>query len=159
MWNGVVNGRRGRRSGATETKAAILAAARRRFAGEGFHGATIREIAHDAGVDAALLAHYFGGKAALFAAAVEVPVPAGDGPLLRLWEDPPQREAALALLRSAATYPPAAAMLRDMLMAGEPAGHAAALRCSEALGLAMARHILRLEPIASDSPEQLCGPR
>jgi len=55
----------GRRSGA-ETRAALLEAARRRFAECGYGGATVRQIASDAGVDAAMVIRYFGSKEALF---------------------------------------------------------------------------------------------
>ncbi|MGH3361028.1 MAG: TetR family transcriptional regulator, partial [Nocardioides sp.] len=46
--------RRGRRPGAPDTRAAILAAAREQFAAAGFSRTTIRAIAAEAGVDAAL---------------------------------------------------------------------------------------------------------
>ncbi len=55
---------RGRNAAAT--RAAILAAARRRFADEGYDGASLREIAADAGIDAALISRYFGSKEDLF---------------------------------------------------------------------------------------------
>jgi len=55
----------GRRSGA-ETRKALLEAARRRFAASGCGGATVRQIASDAGVDAAMVIRYFGSKEALF---------------------------------------------------------------------------------------------
>src|SRR5207247_458711 len=71
-------GRRGRRSGRrggdSGTREAILAAARARFGDYGYDGATIRGIAADAGVDAALVHHFFGTKERLFAAAMQLPV-------------------------------------------------------------------------------------
>ena len=57
-----------RRRNAEATRAAILDAARGRFACEGYDRAGLREIAADAGVDAALVSRYFGGKDELFAA-------------------------------------------------------------------------------------------
>jgi AcrR family transcriptional regulator len=66
--------RAGRRSGDSGTKEAILDAARGRFASLGYHRATIRAIAAEAGVDPALVHHYFGTKEALFAAAMQLPV-------------------------------------------------------------------------------------
>ena len=51
----------------------MLAAARTAFAEKGFDGATIRGIATAAGVDPALVHHYFGNKDKLFLAAVEAP--------------------------------------------------------------------------------------
>ena len=71
---GSASGRRGRRPGAPDTRAAILGAARARFADQGFGGTTIRAVAGDAGVDAALVHHYFGSKDDLFLAALELPV-------------------------------------------------------------------------------------
>jgi len=64
---------RGRRRGESGTREAILAAGRDQFARDGFRGATVREIAAQAGADAALVAYFFGSKAGLFAAAVEWP--------------------------------------------------------------------------------------
>ena len=65
---------RGRRPGAPDTRAAVLAAARAAFAAKGFGGTTIRAVAADAGVDPALVHHYFGTKDDLFLAAMELPV-------------------------------------------------------------------------------------
>src|SRR3954463_9475109 len=65
---------RGRRKGSPDTRSAILAAARTSFARQGFAGTTIRGVASSAGVDAALVHHYFGTKDDLFLAALELPV-------------------------------------------------------------------------------------
>jgi AcrR family transcriptional regulator len=56
---------------ANATKKAILAAGRSHFARHGYDGALLRDIAADAGVDAALINRYFGGKDGLFAAVLE----------------------------------------------------------------------------------------
>ncbi|MFD7665268.1 TetR family transcriptional regulator [Streptomyces sp. NPDC059788] len=61
---------RPRRSDAT--RAAILAAARDRFAADGYERATIRAIARDAGIDPSMVMRYYGNKAGLFAAASEI---------------------------------------------------------------------------------------
>src|SRR6478736_4707021 len=66
--------RRGRRPGTPDTRTAILHAARKAFAARGFSGTTIRSAATDAGVDAALVHHYFGTKDDLFVAAMELPI-------------------------------------------------------------------------------------
>ena len=71
-------GRTGRRGGDSGTREAILDAARKRFAAHGYAGATIRRIAADAGVDPALVHHFFGTKERLFAAAVRLPVVPGE---------------------------------------------------------------------------------
>ena len=64
---------RGRRPGAPDTRATIRDAARTSFAEKGFAGTTIRAVAAAAGVDAALVHHYFGTKDDLFMAALELP--------------------------------------------------------------------------------------
>src|SRR3954467_7302498 len=116
------SGRRpGRRPGPTETRDAILAAARELFADKGDDGASARAIARSAGVDPALIHHFFGSKEGLFVAAMEFPFdPARLVPLLAagpreeigerivrvfmtVWGDPQLRARALAILRSAAT--------------------------------------------------------
>ena len=55
---------------AAASKEALLKAAQRLFGQQGFEGTTIREIGVQAGVDAALIARYFGSKADLYIAAV-----------------------------------------------------------------------------------------
>lgn len=67
---------RPRRSAAT--RAAILAAARDRFAADGYERATIRSIARDADIDPSMVMRYYGNKAGLFAAASEIEVHAPD---------------------------------------------------------------------------------
>src|SRR5919107_1226194 len=111
--------RRGRRPGAPDTRATILDAARAAFAEKGFAGTTIRAVASSAGVDAALVHHYFGTKDDLFLAAMELPVdprqviaPAlaggADGAgerllraFLSMWEDPEVSPALVGIVRSA----------------------------------------------------------
>jgi AcrR family transcriptional regulator len=129
--------RTGRRAGDSGTRAAILESARGQFASNGYDSATIRAIAADAGVDPALVHHFFGSKERLFAAAMQLPfVPSevitaalADGArppgvtvgehmarsALTLWETPGVRESFQGLLRSAVTSEQAAAMLREFL--------------------------------------------
>jgi AcrR family transcriptional regulator len=64
--------RRGRRPGASTTRQAILDAARARFASDGFAATTIRRVAADAGVDAALVMQFFRSKNELFAAVMSI---------------------------------------------------------------------------------------
>jgi AcrR family transcriptional regulator len=67
--------RPGRRAGAAgESREAILRAARVLFARLGFRGTTMRAVAKRAGVDMALIHHFFGSKPKLFAASVELPI-------------------------------------------------------------------------------------
>jgi AcrR family transcriptional regulator len=129
--------RTGRRAGDSGTRAAILAAARQEFADRGYDGATIRAIAAGAGVDPALVHHFYGTKERLFAAAMQLPVvpseritaaltaktrPAGRSmgehlvaSALALWEGADMREPFVGLLRSAVTSDQAAEMLREFL--------------------------------------------
>ena len=176
--------RTGRRSGETTTREAILEAARTRFAKHGYDGATIRGIAADAGVDPALVHHFYGSKERLFVDAMRFPVvpsevlgraaEAGRDRLgesilrtvLDLWDAPETREQSIALLRSAVTNERAATMLRGFvtsailgtiagLVEDEDAEYRATLVASQILGLAVARFVVRLEPIASASIEEL----
>jgi AcrR family transcriptional regulator len=127
--------RPGRRAGDSGTREAILAAARARFGDLGYDRATIRDTAADAGVDAALVHHFFGKKERLFAAAMRLPVVPGDliaqalaaggqdqgrSPGERLlhtivtaWDVAEMRATFLGLLRSAVSSEQAAAMLRE----------------------------------------------
>jgi AcrR family transcriptional regulator len=163
----------------------VLAAARTVFAERGFDGATIRAIAGDAGVDPALVHHYFGSKDKLFLAAVEAPadpdellpeVLAADRDALgaavvrmalRVW-DGPARHGGLALLRSAVGNEWTAKLLREFLVSRvlrrvvatlgfDPDERAAraSLVASQLIGMVMVRYVLRLEPLASASPESV----
>jgi AcrR family transcriptional regulator len=165
----------------------VLTAARTAFAEKGFDGATIPGIAAAAGVDPALVHHYFGTKDALFLAAVDAPAdPAELAPelldadpaelgaavvrvFLRVW-DGPLRPAGLALVRSAVGNEWSARLLREFLttrvlrhvLAGLdlPPGERetrGALVASQLVGLAMARYVLHLEPLASADAGTLVG--
>jgi AcrR family transcriptional regulator len=68
----------GRRPGRQDTRGGIVAAAREVFAERGYDGASIRQIAASAGVDPALVHHYFGTKEQLFLAVVQPPVSPAD---------------------------------------------------------------------------------
>jgi len=174
--------RPGRRPGASDSRERILAAARAAFAERGFEAATIRDIARRAEVDPALVHHYFGSKQQLFVAAMELPIDVETfvprlvaGPpdevgerfirfLLELWERPELRPLMLGVIRSAATDPVAAGMLRQVLAAGPllalaraidrpDAALRASLAGSQLVGLMMARYVVAVEPLASAPPE------
>ncbi|GAA2612032.1 TetR family transcriptional regulator [Dactylosporangium fulvum] len=161
-----------RRSDAT--RAGILKAARARFAADGFQRATIRAIAADAGIDPSMVMRYYGNKAQLFAAAVDVDLRLPDVAavprerlgealvthFLHRWEGDPADDALLTLLRSAATDETAAERLRGIfrdqilpLVRGFAADEAeaadrAGLVATQMLGLAFCRYILRVPPVA-----------
>ena len=65
--------RSGRRPGPSGTREAILAAARSQFAAQGYDRTSMRGIAAEAGVDQALVAHFFGAKQRLFVEVVRLP--------------------------------------------------------------------------------------
>lgn len=171
----------GRRAGAQDTRAAILAAAKRAFGRHGFDAASMRGIARDAGVDPALLVHYYGNKAGLFEASLELPVdpdlvvaalldgdPADLGSrlvqtFLGVWDATPGQGPMLALLRGAVTHEDSAGMLRELLqrrlirpvvdgIGADRPDVRAALVASQMVGLALTRYVLRLEPLASAVP-------
>ncbi|SCG63607.1 TetR/AcrR family transcriptional regulator [Micromonospora inositola] len=177
--------RTGRRPGNPDTREAILGAARAAFAERGFDGASIRAIAAAAQVDPALVHHYFGSKDQLFLAAMNAPVDprellpkvlAGDRDgigerlvrmFLGVW-DSPAGTAGVALLRSAVSNEWTARLLREFLVTQvlrrvldqldvDPAELPlrGSLVASQLIGLAMMRHVVRLEPVASAAPETL----
>ncbi|NYD43519.1 TetR family transcriptional regulator [Nocardioides panaciterrulae] len=180
---GAPGARRGRRPGAPDTRAAILAAARERFAAAGYAGTSIRAVAAAAGVDAALVHHYFGTKDDLFLAALELPVdpramiaPVVAGGLdgvgerlfrvfLQVWDDERNQASLLALVRGLAE-PSGQRLLRDSLlqMVLGPVGRALdldrpderlALVASQMVGVVILRYLLRVEPLVSMGPEEL----
>ena len=178
------SGRAGRRPGSPDTRGQILAAAGAEFAERGYDGASVRAIAARAGVNPALISHYFGGKESLFAAVVRLPftpddvfdrvagAPAGlrgerlTRTFLDVWEDPARRAPVLALVRSALSHESAALLIRQFaqrvmvprvahVIGGADAELRAEAAVSHLLGLAVARHVLRIEPLASTDPEEL----
>lgn len=175
---------RGPRPGGPDTRAAILAASRAEFATRGYDGATIRAIAGAAGVDPALVHHYFGTKAKLFAAALELPFNPGDifaqvliggidkagERLLRAafaaWENATSRAPMMAVIRTATSSDAGAAMLREFLdrnvlqrvaaeLTPDRARLRAALVASQMAGLLMARYVVCLPALANAPAEDL----
>jgi AcrR family transcriptional regulator len=169
--------RRGRRPGGADTRAALLAAARTEFAQRGYDGATVRMIAERAGVDPAMVNHWFGGKEALFSVALELPVnPAalvaellpGDpeqlgerivARFLTVWDQTGGGPLA-AVMRSIASHEDAARMLREFIgtvlvgrlvtkVAPDRADLRAGLVGSQLFGMGLLRYVLKLEPLAS----------
>lgn len=175
--------RRGRRPGAPDTRAAILAAARDRFARVGFDATSIRAIAGDAGVDPALVHHYFGSKRDLFVAALELPVDprevlapvvdAGlDGAgrrlltmLLAVWDDEQRRLPLLAFARSA-LEPSGHHLFQDGFLpviirpvladlGVDEVDRRVPFVASQLAGLILMRYVLRAEPLASMPSEEV----
>ncbi len=162
----------------------ILEAARGQFAERGYDKASVRGIAKAAGVDPALVHHYFGTKDEVFAAAIEVSfepalvVPAiVGGPreaigerlarfFIGVWENPVSRAPLLAIVRSALTHEAAAKVLRtfvlrrlleriaDELDVPDPKFRAE-LAASHMIGIAIMRYVIQVEPLASADPEEI----
>lgn len=153
-----------------DTRASILAAARHRFAVDGYDRATIRAIAADAGIDPSMVIRYYGSKDGLFAAVIDVdlhlPALSGLPPehlgealvrhFLDLWESDGASEALVVLLRSAVTNEAAAERVRTVFAdqvataVGATTGDGArrgALVSSQLLGIALCRYVLRLPPM------------
>ncbi|MEU7031509.1 TetR family transcriptional regulator [Streptomyces sp. NPDC046275] len=162
----------------------ILEAARGQFAERGYDKTSVRGIAKAAGVDPALVHHYFGTKDEVFAAAIEVSfepaavVPAiVGGPretigerlarfFIGVWENPATRAPLLAIIRSALTHEAAATVLRGFVLrrlleriAAEldvpDPKFRAELAASHMIGIAILRYVIRVEPLASADPEAI----
>jgi AcrR family transcriptional regulator len=169
--------RSGRRPGPSTTREAIAEAARRQFAELGYDRATLRAIAGEAGVDPALVVQFYGSKDALFRAVMALPPTVAEamaalagGPretvghrlaevIVGMLEDPRSRSIVLGRIRSASSHPDAADLVRETvtrdvgrlaaaLTDDEPETRAV-LVGAQIVGLALARHIVRVEPLAS----------
>lgn len=124
---------RGRRAGGEDTRAGIVEAARGLFAAQGFDGTSVRAVAREAGVDPALVHHYFDGKTGLFAEVIGVPAGIEDeiaaavaGPsstvgervvrtFLRVWDSPEGRTRFQAMVGAVTAHEGAAHALRDFV--------------------------------------------
>ena len=177
--------RRGRRPGGTDTRSALLEEARAVFAEQGYDGATVRAIATRAGVDAAMVNHWFGSKEGLFVQAV-LQLPFQPEELIsRLTAGPPETMGErivrtfltiwdttggsyfTAIIRSVSSHEQAAHMLNDFFVKQvfSKIAHAVAaddqplfrgnLVGSQMVGLGIARYVVRFEPMASADVETI----
>ncbi|WP_188195341.1 TetR/AcrR family transcriptional regulator [Nonomuraea sp. SYSU D8015] len=162
------------------TRSSILSAARKLLIERGYEAMTIRAVAAQVGVDPSMVMRYYGSKAGLFSAAVDVdlrleqvPRPPADrlGELLvrhflARWEGGLSDDVLILLLRSAATNPMAADRMREIFdrqivafvarVAGaDDAAHRAGLVSTQLLGLALTRYVLELPPMADADVETL----
>jgi AcrR family transcriptional regulator len=179
--------RRGRRkaAGAGEgTRADIIAAARAEFTNEGYDSTSLRAVARRAGVDAALVHHYFADKADLFAATVEVPLRPDllvteilRGPrdaigvtiirtLVTRLDEGATGDAVLAIIRTAIGHEFAARMLRQFLVREvlgkvvatldvEDGELRASLAASQIIGLVVARYGIRLDALMNAPADEV----
>jgi AcrR family transcriptional regulator len=177
--------RSGRRPGNQDTRTSILETARAAFAEKGYDQASIRAIATGAGVDPALVHHYFGTKEKLFLATLNAPINPGElipqalqGPrdqagerlvrtALSVW-DSPAGTAAVAIFRSALSNEWSARLLREFVvtqilrrviseLVADPAEAPmrSALVATQIAGLMLPRYILKIEPLAGADAESL----
>jgi AcrR family transcriptional regulator len=169
---------RGRRAGSPDTQEQIRQAARQRFLAEGYQAVSMRAIAADAGVDVALVSYYFGSKQGLFAAAMALPVNPADAfqteldgdletlaervlrTMLTIWDDPILGTPLRTIAVTAAGDPDLNRLVREAVgreinarlseRLGEPDGaQRAAAFTTQMAGVVFARYVLRIEPIAS----------
>ncbi len=175
---------RGRRSGKPDTRAQILAVARERFLREGYPAVTLRSIAADAACDVALVSYHFGSKKGLFGAALDLTAnPAeivqdllkGDmntfasralRVMVTTWDSPEGGGRLRAMLTGAAADPAVGDLIRSGLQAevidkiaqrlgGVDARVRAGMFSSQIAGVIMSRYLIRVEPIASMTVDEL----
>lgn len=176
--------RRGPRPVGTDTRAEILESAAAVFSRDGYQRGSVRGIAREAGVDPALVRHYFASKSELFVEAMRPPfdlteqvarMGEGDPQLVGhrvmtffvgVWEDPVRGPRIIQLMRAALDHPDVAEFVRSLIVerviervaasvgARNPA-QAAATAASQVIGLALMRHAAHIEPLASEPGDQL----
>jgi len=176
--------RRGRRQGEPVSRDAVLAAAKKRFAMEGFEKTTLRAIADDARVDPSMVLYLFGSKAELFRESLrliidpDVLVAAlleGDGDIgtrmarayLGIWENPDTGTTMVAMLQSATSNPDAHEAFRGFIQnyvltalstalgGGEDAPLRAMLAATNLVGTAILRYIMQVPPLAALSVDDV----
>ncbi|MBB2966999.1 TetR family transcriptional regulator [Leifsonia aquatica] len=178
-------GRPRKARGAASARDAIVRAAAEEFVERGYEAASLRAIARRAGVDSALVHHYFDGKADLFAAALEAPLrpdrvldvvlsapreEIGERLVRYLCEqldDGPAAGRMVVVLRTALGSGPGTRMVREFLTrevfsrlaalndGADDAELRADLAAAQIVGLIMTRYVLKLEPVAAASADEL----
>jgi AcrR family transcriptional regulator len=176
--------RRGRRQGEPVSRDAVLAAAKRRFAEQGYDKTTLRDIARDAHVDPSMVLYLFGSKAELFRESLRLILDpdvlvesigdaSGDVGVrilrtyLRMWEDPETGHSMVSMLQSATSNSDAHEAFRGFvesyvlpavsgaLGGGEQARLRATLVASQLVGVAMLRYVMRVGPLVSLSGDDI----
>jgi|SRR5690625_4617514 len=173
----------GRRPGSTKTRQALLDAAIAQFAEHGYHRTSLRAITSQAGVDPALVRHFFGDKKGLFEEAVLQQKLFAQERLDRLqdnkqnievrlveayldvWEIEPGASTVRALLRAAVESEENRQYFQEAFnemfsrstqaLGANLQPDALALTGAQLLGTCVLRYILRLEPIASMPRDEL----
>jgi AcrR family transcriptional regulator len=174
----------GRRPGGPDTRGEILRAARESFAGKGFSGTSIRAVARGAGVDAALVHHYFDSKDELFVESMALPIDPREvaarvvnGPreelgrrivttFLGVWESPDGQQRMKAILRSVVSSDDVARLMREGItqliigpvseMLGVPdARLRVSLVATQLIGLAVTRYLVELDAVVEAPVDDL----
>jgi AcrR family transcriptional regulator len=174
----------GRRPGSPDTRGEIVEAARAEFAAQGFDRTSMRAVARAAGVDPALVHHYFESKEDLLFAAMDMPfdprvllgsVVEGPrdqlgerlvGAVLELWDDPQRRRRLLTVVRTAVASEAASHLLRDGFLriildqiAAIPGiddpRRRGNLVASQIVGLIITRYVVGIEPLASMPADEI----
>ncbi len=175
---------RGRRTGRPQTRAQILEVARRRFLADGYQAVTMRAVAADAGVDAALISYFFGSKKGLFGAALALSAnppqvllgalpgtPAGLPErvlraLLDAWDKPEHGEPLRVMVSAAVEDPEVGRLLKEVIeremiervaehLGGAEAGYRAAAFTTQLAGVVLSRYVLELDPVATMTVDEL----
>lgn len=175
---------RGRRRGRPGTRDEILAVARKRFLVDGYEAVTMRSVATEAGVDAALISYFFGSKQGLLGAALALSASPADvlaevlpGDLSTLpervlrglvttWDDPERGGPLRVMAAAAARDRSVARLVREMAerevigriaerLGGADARQRAAVFSSQLTGIIFSRYLLGIEPIATMPVDEL----
>jgi len=175
---------RGRRKGNPDTRQQIIEVARARFLAEGYQKVSLRSIAAAAGVDVALISYFFGSKRGLFGAALALSVNPAElfasqlaqadlatlpqralALLLASWDDPEHGAVLRALALGAIEDPAMGQLLSDLIereiidaladRLGPDGRQRAARYLAVMAGTIFTRHILRIEPLASMTRDEL----
>ncbi|QDP94984.1 TetR/AcrR family transcriptional regulator [Microlunatus elymi] len=176
------NSRPGRWRTGEQSRERILDAARRNFGERGYAATTIRAIAAEADVDPAMVHYFFTNKAQLFATSMQLPAivpelitrllePGVDGlgerivrHFVGIWDDRDRFDPLFALMRSAesgAATPFKEFIEREIVarieqvIDSDDAQLRSQLVGSQLIGLAFARYVVHLEPLASADPDTL----
>jgi AcrR family transcriptional regulator len=176
--------RRGRRQGEPVSRDAVLAAAKRRFATEGYEKTTLRAIAKDAHVDASMVLYLFRSKEELYRESLRLvlnpdvlvaTLTEGDGDIgtrmvrryLQIWETPDSAASMRAMLQSATSNSDAHEAFRGFMQSyvlpavsealggGEQARLRAMLAGSQLVGVAMLRYVMEVPPMATLSGDEI----
>lgn len=177
-------GKTGRRPGTVSSKQAILDAARDQFTRNGYKGATLRAIAAQAGIDPALIRHFYGDKDGLFLAAMEMPSEAVHRILavfsapdhewgellthsyLSLWEDPataaPLRATVVSAFSNDQAMDRFLTFVTSTVLEGarphlpdDDPSLRLSVAMSHLISVAMARHLMKAPPIAARPLDQI----